>query len=304
MATEREAVTAAEIIRNFGYWQQQALSHPITITHHGRARVLLISADEYERLRHTPALQGGVAVPTSHRVHASLLLENMAEGFLLVSPEMRIIEMNRVAEAFSGVERERTLGQSPADFFLDSVQSVIIERLQRVLRTGEISSMEATSAIHGSRVVSLRMFPVGENVGVLFTNITEQEQMRDAIGEYRACADIASVHRQVSLSRLDSRGRILSADAQFAELTGFTADELSQVKLFDIVASSHRKKLLTAFEDMMSRREQVVMDVRVMVKQGGERLVQISMAPLTRDFAAYAAMVLMTASSGESADDA
>mgnify|MGYP001111566096 FL=1 len=45
-----DAVTAAEIIRNFGYWQQQALSHPVTVTHHGRARVTLISTEEYERL--------------------------------------------------------------------------------------------------------------------------------------------------------------------------------------------------------------------------------------------------------------
>lgn len=297
MATEREAVTAAEIIRNFGYWQQQALTHPITITHHGRARVLLISADEYERLRQAGSApeRPGTGQPPG-RVHASLLLENMAEGFILVGRDMRILDMNSVAAAFSGVDRDGMMGRGAAELFPANVQSVIMERIQRVLRTGEASQMEATSALHGDRIMNLRIFPAAENVGLLFTNITEQEQMRGSLGEWRACGEIVANHTQVSLARLDSRGRIVTADTQFADVTGFSASELNQVKFFDIIAPSHRKRLVTAFEDMMTRREPLVMEASVMVKQGSERLVQLSMAPMMRDFAAYAAMMLMSPS--------
>lgn len=37
-------VTAGEISRNFGQWQDVALSGPVIVTHHGRPRVVMTSA--------------------------------------------------------------------------------------------------------------------------------------------------------------------------------------------------------------------------------------------------------------------
>lgn len=42
--------TAAEVSRNFGRWQDHALSGPIVVTHHGRPRVVVLSAHHYETL--------------------------------------------------------------------------------------------------------------------------------------------------------------------------------------------------------------------------------------------------------------
>jgi prevent-host-death family protein len=43
-------VTAAEFQRHFGRYQDEALIQPVTITRNGRARLVMISAEEYERL--------------------------------------------------------------------------------------------------------------------------------------------------------------------------------------------------------------------------------------------------------------
>lgn len=45
-------VTAAELQRNIGRYQDIALSEPVAITRHGRERTVLISIDEYHRLTH------------------------------------------------------------------------------------------------------------------------------------------------------------------------------------------------------------------------------------------------------------
>lgn len=44
-------VPAAEFQRNIGLYQDKALSEPIFITRNGRERTVLISVDEYRRLK-------------------------------------------------------------------------------------------------------------------------------------------------------------------------------------------------------------------------------------------------------------
>jgi prevent-host-death family protein len=45
-----KSVSAAEFIRNFGRYHDEAKRAPITLTKHGRASVVLLSAETFERL--------------------------------------------------------------------------------------------------------------------------------------------------------------------------------------------------------------------------------------------------------------
>lgn len=44
-------VSTADFIKNYGTLADKALSEPVTITKNGRDRLVVISADEYERLK-------------------------------------------------------------------------------------------------------------------------------------------------------------------------------------------------------------------------------------------------------------
>jgi len=44
-------VPAAEAQRNFGLYQDKALTQPVAITRNGRPRTVLLSIEEYERLK-------------------------------------------------------------------------------------------------------------------------------------------------------------------------------------------------------------------------------------------------------------
>lgn len=44
-------VSSAEFQRNFGRYQDKALTEPVAITRNGRERLVVVSADEYRRLR-------------------------------------------------------------------------------------------------------------------------------------------------------------------------------------------------------------------------------------------------------------
>lgn len=44
-------VSSAEFIKNYGTLADKALMEPVTITRNGRDRLVLISSEEYERMR-------------------------------------------------------------------------------------------------------------------------------------------------------------------------------------------------------------------------------------------------------------
>jgi PHD/YefM family antitoxin component YafN of YafNO toxin-antitoxin module len=44
-------VTTADFIKNYGTLADKALSEPVTITKNGRDRLVMLSAEEYERLK-------------------------------------------------------------------------------------------------------------------------------------------------------------------------------------------------------------------------------------------------------------
>lgn len=44
-------ISSVEFQRNFGLYQDKALTEPVAITRNGRERVVMVSADEYRRLK-------------------------------------------------------------------------------------------------------------------------------------------------------------------------------------------------------------------------------------------------------------
>ncbi len=46
-----QRVTSREFQRNFGHFQDEALKSPLSITRNGRDRLVVLSVDEYERLK-------------------------------------------------------------------------------------------------------------------------------------------------------------------------------------------------------------------------------------------------------------
>ena len=44
-------ITSAEFQKNIGHYQDMALTQPVTVTRNGRDRTVVLSADEYARLK-------------------------------------------------------------------------------------------------------------------------------------------------------------------------------------------------------------------------------------------------------------
>ncbi|MEQ1492333.1 MAG: hypothetical protein ABL932_17455, partial [Terricaulis sp.] len=75
----RVSVSSAEFIRNIGYWQNEALRQPISITHHGRERLILAAPDAFEASANTDDGEKGL---TQLRADVSAVKENLGDGYL------------------------------------------------------------------------------------------------------------------------------------------------------------------------------------------------------------------------------
>jgi prevent-host-death family protein len=64
-------VSAAEFHRNIGVYQDLALTKPVTITKNGRERTVLLSVEEYARLKRRDRRVIGAGELSAHHVEAA-----------------------------------------------------------------------------------------------------------------------------------------------------------------------------------------------------------------------------------------
>jgi prevent-host-death family protein len=81
-----EVITSADFQRKIGHYQDRALVEPVMVTRNGRERVVLISADEFKRLK--------------RRDREALRAEDVAEG------ELAAISAAEVPAEYSHLDTE------------------------------------------------------------------------------------------------------------------------------------------------------------------------------------------------------
>ena len=74
------SVTSAEFQKNFGRYREAAIREAVTITNHGRDSLVLLSADEYRRLKRRDREVLDVAELSDEDVRVMLTAEIPAEA--------------------------------------------------------------------------------------------------------------------------------------------------------------------------------------------------------------------------------
>lgn len=227
---EKASVTAAEIIRNFGYWQQCALEAPLAVTHHGRARVVLISAEQYEALA-----AGERAGPVTSDAEARRLMEHAIEGFIIYDAELRLVHVNKVARDYFGTHLDNMLMKAPGDPSRQSIHPEIEQALRDVHLTRGSRELEIDSIMFPERRIRLRLFPYGDGVALAFLNISETQRMKAGAARMTSLRRAVQALGKVGVVRLDAREVVLFADHIVTELTGFTNADLKNQRLINFV---------------------------------------------------------------------
>ncbi|MGV3551900.1 type II toxin-antitoxin system prevent-host-death family antitoxin [Rhizobium sp.] len=70
-------ITAAELQKQFGRYREVAIREPVSVTHHGRDSLVILSAKEYRRLK---------ALDRAKAVHPWELPDDLAQALETASP--------------------------------------------------------------------------------------------------------------------------------------------------------------------------------------------------------------------------
>lgn len=284
----RIAVSSADFIRNIGHWQSEAMRQPISITHHGRERLVLAAAGVFNAGAAPDA--GASAELAALKAASAAVLEHMEEGYLGFDAHARIVAANAVAETFIGAPRDALMGRTVFEALPDPMAAMLADRLTRVLRARRAESFEC-GAFDG-RHAAIRVFPMPDGAGALLHNLTEQYALRREREIGQALDSAVRAHEGVAVIQLDAHGRIESVDAAFSVWSGFSGAELQGHRLADLIAPSARRELMGAFERALRESAPTKAELTLIGKRGDEVRGRAVIAPLLSDFVARGAQVV------------
>lgn len=287
--SDRTNVTSADFIRNIGFWQSEALRHPIVITHHGHQRLVLAAPENFSAAR--PSSGDVEALAALRSAHAAVL-DHLEEGLLVLDTQLRITFANRVALAFCGRDADGVRAAPLVDLMPQPLASVLCDRAQRVLRARKSEAFEAST--FDNRCFSVHVFPIGGGVGVLFYNLTETANLRRRLEEGDALAAAAAQHAHATVIKLDARARIESVDASFCALSGFADGDVVGHRFADLVGPQHRRDAAELIERTLRERMPSQIALVLLGRRGEEHAGVLTVAPILTDFVARGIMAVWT----------
>lgn len=283
-------VTAAEITRNFGLWQDRAAQGPLVVTHHGRPRCVMLSADAYETLAGGfPAV--GDARERDAIAHA-LLSERIDRAFLALDGHLRITEANSLAATMLDRSREHLVGQPLSEAAPMLASGIAGAALRRVLRTSE----GARLMVPAEPALDVHAFAWPGGAALLFHALGPDDDVEPRLAESAARGAAIAAHGGIGVARLTLRGTIAEAEPGFAALAGFAPERLIGVRLVDLLALSSRADVGEAIERVLIGGAAEAIDCLMLIDGGAERPIRLALAPLGEGCGVSGAMAVVTES--------
>lgn len=289
--SNRVSVSSADFIRNIGFWQNEALRRPISITHHGRERLVLAAPDAFQA---SAADEDAVSGLAKLRADVAAVQENLGDGYLSFDAQLCIRHSNAVAEAFVGMSREDLEGASIVNALPQPLASILCDRVQRVIRTRQTERFEVGAP--DGRHLALTVFPVAVGAAALLRNVTETHLLRRSLEDGEAMQKAVRVHARAASIKLDARARVEAVDEAFTTWTGFGGADLIGHRILDLVASAQRREGAEMIERVLREGHARSMALTLLGKRGDEIEGVLSLAPILTDFISHGAYALFVPS--------
>lgn len=288
-------VSSAEIVRNFGLWQDRASHAPVVVTNRGRPRYVLVSFDTWSQ---ADAQRDTLAVPDAAErwrdAEFAALIERMPGGFVILDDRLHVRDTSTAAALLIGQPVEGIRG-APIDPLLDRMGiGLAMVELRRVLETGEDTWFDLLlPGTEGQRMRG-HASPWGTGIALSLNRYHEAQEDRWLI-EQRALEHARAAHPGVFVLRISVRGTVAAVDDRTAAYLGLPRERILQARLVDLLALSARTEARDAVETVLAgAAPAVAFDSMILTNGGEQRRVTISLAPVADGFSVGGAMALIT----------
>ncbi|NIJ24893.1 hypothetical protein [Sphingomonas japonica] len=285
--TERNSVSASELVRQFGLWQEQAAREPVYVMHRGRARLVLTSVDLMKRLcapRDTAA-----AMSIEH----ALLLDMMREPVIRLDSDVRVIGINPAAEAWLGQAESDAAGSTLSEIMSDGIGTYCDALVRRSCRFATIETAELPLGSHHMTVTIAPTSPGALLVGVEHSSVRDADPVVTV--QHPMVAAMAAI--EIGNCRINLRGYVDAADAALAELTGLSADMLQTARFVSLFAVGSRVAIGDALDQVLRDGVTRSVDATLHRNRAADLPVAIGIAPVRPRAAIEAAIAVVRAQS-------
>jgi PAS domain-containing protein len=280
-------VSAAELRRNFGLWQERAFAAPVIVARHGKPRLVLSSAERF----FDPAVGHGPPGPGDPLADVfAAIPAHSSEALMILDRDLRILAVNSVFEDMAGRGAARLVGRLWLEQFSEGASAAIAAHLRHVLRTGASVQFESAAALVEGRHYRFTAFPHALGVAALIVNRTAETIMEHELEEYRSLAATFALAPNAGYLKINLRGLVYGASPQVRDITGFNFNAEAHLSFAQIAAPEDGAALLRAADAVLSGGESRRLSVSLLTQDGGQAPVVMSLATLWRDHKPNGAM--------------
>ena len=281
-AGDLPCVTASNLVRNFGEWQDRALGEPVYILHRGRPKLALASIEFLSRL--TRSVGKGD--------EGDALIEAFDEPVLIFDDEMRITRHNHAATRYFGLSNGSSgFGQSTDR----PLESAAIQLARRVATHRIAERIDAALAHDSERRVEVTGTPIGERVLLVVRDLSIREAHARSTALVEATAAAIDHQERLATARLNQRGHVAQPSLSLARMTGIAADQLGTTRFSTLFAVQSRVAVGDATERVLRGGEAERIDGDLIVDGSKSRTVSLSLSAIVTRLGVEGAIAVVTA---------
>ncbi|MBV9841461.1 MAG: PAS domain-containing protein [Sphingomonadaceae bacterium] len=295
-------VSAADITRNFGMWQDKVSQGPLVVTHHGRPRVVMLSVEAFEELT---AGESGVGRGSQSRgddgedrIRFDMLIEQVGGSVMILDRDLCFTRVNAEAVVHFGSPASALLGHSIEVLYPRIADGPLGDAMRRVAQGGEPMALDMPPDFGRGQHWRARIFPLPEGVAVMFRNVTNEVRSEHEAQERIALQAAREAHGRVGVGRLTLRATFEHVEPGLAKLAGFTPDRLKGVRITDLLVLNQRALVQEELESVLARGEARTVHTTMLVNGGNELRICMALAPIREGFGITGAVLLLTAEEG------
>lgn len=281
-----QQVTASELVRHFGLWQDRAARAPVYIHHRGRLRLVLLSLELMDSIC-APHL--GSADDREDQLSA--LVDRFDEALIVFAANGRVRHANTAAHTRfgKGAQIDRTARQ------LSQVSGTFLEdAVARVLASGTGETLDLVPDPYPARRLHARIDPFGDGCLLVARDATAAEEARARAAELRALERAIEVSNVAARARINPRGYLLDPDAALARVTGTTAEQLAAARFLTLVAVADRARVADMIDYVFANAAAVGTRAHLLVRGATAVPVALGLAPVERGGRVEEVSILLT----------
>jgi len=259
-------VTASDLVRRFGYWQDRAARTPVYVMHRGRPRLVLTSVEIMDALCAPHA-----AGKTGCSPDLAAVLARVEDRVVVADAGRRIVAASVTARTAFGALAER--GRALTALVADAAQPQFAAMIDRASRTGVPLTAILPAGLNAAHPLNLLIDTWAGGLIVVVRDAANERADGDALA-----AAIAATGNTAA-ARIDTRGILEAASPALAGLRGQPAETLAGIPFAALFDRSSQQAIRDALDSVFVSGSAVQVDALLLAGRSAVRTVRVGFAP-------------------------